>query len=76
MRASVEDVMPNKINPVGSEFQVNSNIFTFMPGNTEGTQFDQRNPAIATLSDGRFAVVYESLFLSSMQTARRTRQAF
>src|SRR5215216_4023987 len=52
--------MPTKLIPVGSEFQVNSNIFT--PPSTDGTLFDQDFPSIATLSDGRFAVVYESQF--------------
>src|SRR5689334_19339959 len=48
-RGHVEGVVANKINPVGSEFQVNS-ITTFAQG----------SPSIAALTDGRFAIVYDS----------------
>src|SRR5215216_5498263 len=52
--------MPSKLIPVGSEFQVNSNIFP--PPDTDGTAFSQDFPSIAVLTDGRFAVVYQSQF--------------
>jgi hypothetical protein len=51
--------MASKLTPVGTEFQVNSNI---SPSPTVGTQFAQKLPVIATLTDGRFAVVYQSHF--------------
>jgi hypothetical protein len=47
--------MASKLNPVGTEFQVNSNIV-----GANGTAFSQAQSAIATLTDGRFAVVYQS----------------
>jgi hypothetical protein len=50
--------MATKLIPVGSEFQVNSRIFP--SPSPDGTAFGQQFPAIATLTDGRFAVVYQS----------------
>jgi hypothetical protein len=50
--------MATKLLPVGSEFQVNSNIFP--TPSTDGTLNSQDFPSIATLSDGRYAVVYQS----------------
>jgi hypothetical protein len=50
--------MARKLLPVGSEFQVNSNIFP--SPSTDGTANSQDFPSIATLSDGRYAVVYQS----------------
>jgi hypothetical protein len=50
--------MGNNVNPIGTEFQVNANIFPSL--STDGTQFSQEDPSIATLTDGPFAVVYES----------------
>src|SRR4051812_14203738 len=52
--------MATKLLPLGSEFQVNSNIFP--APSTDGTLNSQDFPSIATLSDGRFAVVYQSTF--------------
>src|SRR6476660_5763962 len=49
--------MASKINPVGAEFQVNSNV-----GGGNGTANPQTLPSIATLGDGRFAIVYQSQF--------------
>jgi hypothetical protein len=50
--------MANKVTPIGSEFQVNKNIF--VPPSFDGTAFGQIRPSVAALTDGRFAVVYNS----------------
>src|SRR4051794_1670400 len=50
--------MATKLLPVGSEFQVNSAIPNSF--STDGTANSQDFPSIATLSDGRYAVVYQS----------------
>src|SRR5262249_6646998 len=52
--------MVAKLLPIGSEFQINSNIFP--APSTDGTLNAQDFPSIAALSDGRFAVVYQSDF--------------
>src|SRR5215203_5601053 len=57
---SEESNMATKLLPLGSEFQVNSNIFP--APSTDGTLNSQDFPSIATLSDGRYAVVYQSNF--------------
>src|SRR5689334_22349250 len=51
--------MATKLLPVGSEFQVNSDIPGF---GVEGTFNSQDFASIANLSDGRYAVVYQANF--------------
>jgi hypothetical protein len=55
--------MATKLLLLGSEFQVNSNMSGFLP--PLGTADSQDFPSIATLTDGRFAVVYQSTFSST-----------
>jgi hypothetical protein len=60
----MERHMAIRLNPVGSEFQVNQDAIT--PG--AGVTFDQFTPDIAPLTDGRFAASYTTQVFSSPST--------